>query len=102
MKKRLEEYGIRDLWDVITLSGEVGISKPNPEIFLQSIHQIDQLTPNESIYVGDSYPFDVLGARNVGMVPILIDSNRGKDYDCLVITSFKDLIPLLIKLKSQK
>ncbi|QEE14713.1 HAD family hydrolase [Promethearchaeum syntrophicum] len=100
--KRLEEYNILNLWDVITLSGEIGISKPHPEIFLKSLEKLNGITPNQSIYVGDSYIFDVLGARKAGMIPVLLDSNLGKDYDCLKISSFQDLIPLISKLNNEE
>jgi len=100
--KRLEKYNILNLWDVITLSGEIGISKPHPEIFLKSIEKLNGITPDQSIYVGDSYIFDVLGAKKAGMIPVLIDSNLGKDYDCLKISSFKDLIPLISKINNEE
>ena len=96
--KRLEEYKIRNLWDVIIISGEIGISKPNPEIFLKSIGKLNGVSPSESIYVGDSFIFDVRGAKSAGMIPVLLDSNLGMDYKCNKISSFKDLIPLISKI----
>ncbi len=47
------------------ISGAYGIAKPNPEIF----HIIEEklpTTPESTIYVGDSFEKDIVGAKQVG------------------------------------
>jgi FMN phosphatase YigB (HAD superfamily) len=39
---------------------------------------------DKTYYVGDEYEIDVIGARNAGLVPILIDRNNNLPFaDCL-------------------
>jgi len=52
--------------------GEVGAGKPRPPMFLAALERA-KVSPSEAIYVGDQYKLDVLGARGVGITPILID-----------------------------
>jgi putative hydrolase of the HAD superfamily len=69
--KYLSLYGIDGLFDNITISGEVGIKKPDPEIFEQSLSATG-LSPHEVAYVGDSDE-DIQAAIAAGMLPILIE-----------------------------
>src|SRR6476661_8608322 len=50
----------------------VGCSKPDTAIFQFALNQLG-LEPHEVAYVGDSYGYDVIGARNAGLRPILLD-----------------------------
>ena len=50
----------------------VGRSKPDKAIFEFALNQLG-LKPPEVAYVGDSYGYDVIGARNAGLYPILLD-----------------------------
>jgi len=68
----LEKCGIADCFRTITDSGLVGYEKPHPEIFRQALKSM-KAVPEESLYVGDVYSVDYLGARGVGMQAILMD-----------------------------
>jgi len=50
----------------------VGYEKPHPEIFRQALH-VMKTAPEESLYVGDVYSIDYLGATGAGMQSILMD-----------------------------
>ncbi len=68
----LHRCNIAGCFRTITDSGLVGYEKPRPEIFhhaLKSLHA----APNESLYVGDVYSVDYLGAIGAGMQAILMD-----------------------------
>ena len=68
----LDDLGLGPLLDVVTISARVGWQKPEPEIFRRAL--VDAGTePAEAVHVGDSYSGDVLGARAVGVRPVLID-----------------------------
>ena len=64
--------GIADFLDFTVTSAEVGADKPQPPIFLKAL-ELARVQPGEAIHVGDQYQNDVLGARGVGISPILLD-----------------------------
>jgi putative hydrolase of the HAD superfamily len=68
----LRRRGIADCFKSITDSGIVGHEKPHPAVF-QAALQAMQAQAAESLYVGDVYSVDYVGARNVGMQAILFD-----------------------------
>ncbi|MGD8486006.1 MAG: HAD-IA family hydrolase [Chloroflexota bacterium] len=63
-------------FEVMSISARVGYQKPHPAIFE---HALDLLaaSPSEAIHVGDDPEADVVGARRVGIQPVLID-RRGR------------------------
>jgi len=68
----LRRCGIADCFLTITDSGLVGHEKPHPEIFRQALQTL-QAKPEESVYVGDMYSVDYLGATGAGMQAVLMD-----------------------------
>jgi HAD superfamily hydrolase (TIGR01509 family) len=68
----LRTCGIADCFRAITDSGLVGYEKPHPEIFRHALKQMNA-APEESLYVGDVYSVDYLGATGAGMQAILMD-----------------------------
>jgi HAD superfamily hydrolase (TIGR01509 family) len=68
----LERCGIADCFRSITDSGLVGYEKPHPAIFEVALRDM-QVAAEESLYVGDVYSVDYLGATRAGMQAILFD-----------------------------
>jgi putative hydrolase of the HAD superfamily len=68
----LRKCGIADCFRTITDSGLVGYEKPHPEIFRKAMLSMNA-APTESLYVGDVYSVDYLGATGAGMQAILMD-----------------------------
>jgi len=68
----LRRCDIGDCFLTITDSGLVGYEKPHPEIFAQALKSLDA-APEESLYVGDVYSVDYLGAMRAGMQAVLMD-----------------------------
>ena len=66
------ELGIAAYLDFTVTSAEVGADKPQPPIFLKAL-ELAHVKAAEAIHVGDQYQNDVLGARGVGISPILLD-----------------------------
>jgi HAD superfamily hydrolase (TIGR01549 family) len=66
----LREAGFDRYFKTIVVSGEVGVKKPNPEIFRMAL-EATHLGPEEVLYVGDTQE-DVDGATAAGIRPILI------------------------------
>ncbi len=61
----LEEYGIRDYFQDVTLSSVTGMRKPVPDIFQVAMRQL-QSKPEESVYVGDTVSRDIIGSKRAG------------------------------------
>jgi HAD superfamily hydrolase (TIGR01509 family) len=68
----LGRCGIADCFESITDSGIVGREKPHPAIFQAALRSLSA-RPEESLYVGDVYSVDYLGASSAGMRAILFD-----------------------------
>lgn len=66
------KLGVELYLDFVVTSDEVGADKPNPSIF-QAALQRAGVEASEAVHVGDQYKLDVVGAREVGINPILID-----------------------------
>ena len=66
----LAKLGLAALFDVVVVSGEVGVEKPDPRIFELAVQQA-RLHPREVVYVGDTAD-DVHGALGADLCPILI------------------------------
>ena len=68
----LAQLGVDGYLSVVVSSGEAGLTKPQPEIFRVALER-SGVAPEEALYVGDQYENDVLGARQAGLTPILVD-----------------------------
>ena len=68
----LRRCGIADCFASITDSGIVGYEKPHPAIFEAAL-QAMKTPAAESLYVGDVYSVDYLGATRAGMHGMLFD-----------------------------
>lgn len=68
----LQRCGIVDCFQSITDSGNLGHEKPHPAIFKAGLAAM-KADPAESLYVGDVYSVDYVGARQAGMQAVLFD-----------------------------
>src|SRR6266851_6747291 len=68
----LRRRGIAHCFRTITDSGLVGYEKPHPEIFRHALKSMNA-APEQSLYVGDVYSVDYLGATGAGMQAVLMD-----------------------------
>jgi HAD superfamily hydrolase (TIGR01509 family) len=64
--------GIADCFQSITDSGIFGTEKPHRAIFEAALREM-KAQPEESLYVGDVYSVDYVGARSAGMQAVLFD-----------------------------
>lgn len=72
---KLENCDLKDYFDIIVCSEEVGKNKPAPEVFHHAM-QLAGATAKESVMIGDDFKVDILGAERVGMAGILFDSEK--------------------------
>jgi len=68
----LRRCGISDCFASITDSGIVGHEKPHPAIFEAALRAM-KADPAASLYVGDVYSVDYVGATKAGMQAVLFD-----------------------------
>ena len=81
----LRDVGIADFFETIVDSGIVGIEKPDPRIFDIACANM-RIEKNETVYVGDIYDIDIVGARNAGIRGILLfNGQKDPNWDCPVI-----------------
>jgi putative hydrolase of the HAD superfamily len=83
----------QDLVDSIVTSEEAGAEKPHPLIFTIAINKLS-LAAAESVYVGDQYQSDILGANGIGMKAILIDrfDAASNGQGCIKVKDLKEII----------
>ena len=69
-----ERLGIADYFDAIIASHDVRVrsEKPDPHIFNSALAAVG-VSAEEVVHVGDTYAADIVGAKGVGIRPILLD-----------------------------
>ncbi|GMA16505.1 HAD family hydrolase [Deinococcus metallilatus] len=92
-RARLEWSGLDRYFSVVVVSGEVGIFKPDPQIFH---HTLDLLgvEPHEALYVGDSPSHDVEGAVAAGMSAVLIRRGPAHPRAFLTVSTLNEILSL--------
>jgi len=95
----LVKLGLATYFEVVVISGSVGIKKPDPRIFQLALTQT-VLSPGEVLYVGDAEE-DVAGAIAAGIHPIFLrrkgpgEANPSPPTGSTVITQLTDLLGCL-------
>ena len=87
-----QKLGLEPYLDFVVTSEEVGVDKPDPLIFLTALERAG-VNASEAVHVGDQYKSDVIGARGVGITPVLIDryNTCPEVTDCPRISSLTEL-----------
>ncbi len=90
------QLGLEPYISFTVTSGEVGVDKPEPPIFLTALERA-KVNASEAMHVGDQYKLDVIGARGVGITPVLIDRYNvsSEVSDCPRIHSLTELTDYL-------
>lgn len=91
-----QKLGVKPYLDFTVTSTEAGADKPQPPIFRLALERA-RVDAAEAVHVGDQYKLDVVGAREVGIKPLLID--RADVYpevnDCPRIRSLTEVTEYL-------
>jgi len=94
LDEELHSLGLDQLVDLTLAAGEVNSWKPDTGIFLEAVLSL-KVNPAETLYVGDNYYADVVGSRNAGLCPVLLDPDGlFPEAECAVIRELNDLITL--------
>ena len=95
VEEYVEELGLGVFFNFTLAGGEINSWKPKPEIFIAALERANA-KPDETIFVGDNYYADALGARNVGIQPVLLDPyNNFPEADCHIIRGLAELVGVL-------
>ena len=94
----LQHLGLKRFFDVVVISGEENLNKPDPEVFRRALERIG-VTASEAMMVGDSLGDDIKGAKSVGMTAVWenrsgkkIDSHIKPDYIIMNLRKLLDVV----------
>lgn len=92
----LEAEGLRALFGVVADSGRLGVSKPDPQIFLHAARALD-CSPEDCLMVGDSVTRDMQGGARAGMKTALIfprssPPQAGQDWTVESVSRIEDIL----------
>jgi putative hydrolase of the HAD superfamily len=75
------EVGIAPFFGALVDSTAVGAIKPDPRIFQAALHALG-VEPERAVFVGDSLPRDMAGARALGMPHVWVRAAGGAAAPC--------------------
>lgn len=98
---KIDRLGLRERMDAFFLADEVGMVKPDPELFRHACRVLGS-EPARSAMVGDRYARDVVGAHEAGLFTVLLDVHAipvprdGPQPDAVIasISAVLDVLPL--------
>jgi putative hydrolase of the HAD superfamily len=99
-RRILQRMDLEPEFDVITLSCEMGVTKPHPRMYLDTCRALG-VEPEECVFVGDGGSNELQGARSLGITAVLVDQEWGvgrqsdhHDHD-FCINNLGELLDLL-------
>lgn len=93
--EQLATLGLSAYFEIVVAAGEISSWKPDPGIYLHAVQRLG-VQPGETLYVGDNYFADVVGARRAGLHPVLLDPEGiFPEAGCPVIGAVGELLRLL-------
>jgi putative hydrolase of the HAD superfamily len=74
-RHKIDGTGLRDCFEAVFVSGEVGVAKPDLAVFDMVLEKLDA-TAASTVMIGDNWERDVLGARAAGWSAIWVSAGR--------------------------
>lgn len=93
----LRHFDLTRFFDFAIISATARRAKPDPELYRLALERAD-VVADYAVHIGDSYVRDVLGARSMGIHPVLIDRMRllqPETVDCPLVYDLHGLLDLL-------
>ena len=95
---KFEHSGLQDCLTYTIISEEVGINKPQPEIFRIALER-NGVTADEAIMIGDSYSSDIAGAKAAGIDQIWLRKEGTKESEneeaTYIVSKLTDIMTIL-------
>ncbi len=70
-KRVLDRHNLAKYFDAIIVSCDVKFRKPHPKIYEIALQKIG-LKPHEAIFIGDVLEIDIVGAKKLGLITVLM------------------------------
>ncbi|GAC1566117.1 MAG: hypothetical protein NVS3B14_06420 [Ktedonobacteraceae bacterium] len=93
----LHQLRLNQYFDCMVVSALTRHAKPSPSLYELALRRANSIA-DYTLHIGDSYILDVLGARSVGITPVLLDRRRQlqeRNVDCILIHSLTEILNLL-------
>lgn len=100
-RAKIGSVGIEELLDEIIVSGEIGVNKPNKEVFEIMADRLG-VKCEECMFVGDVFSTDILGAIRSNMVPVWIVTDYERPAKYYKGYRIKELIELFDILQKEQ
>ncbi len=90
--RKLRKIGVKDYFNTIIIAGDLGVAKPDIEIFEIACKQAE-VSPKESYYVGDDFDTDILPCIKAKMTGVWINrcNDRKHVSNVHIIHNLEDL-----------
>ena len=99
-RAELTRHGLLDKVDATVFCMDVGWRKPHRAPFDRALSLLE-VAPAEALFVGDDHRWDVVGAQNVGLRPVLLEGVVPKSgHDHLTIPDLAGIMALLAEASS--
>jgi len=96
-RAELNRHGLLDKVDATVFCMDVGWRKPHRAPFDRALSLLD-VAPADALFVGDDHRWDIVGAQNAGLRPVLLEPGAPEPRrECLTITNLADIIALLTR-----
>jgi HAD superfamily hydrolase (TIGR01509 family) len=91
-RQKITACAFGPLLDVVVISEEAGVTKPDPRIFRLALDRLGRAA-EETVMIGDAWDTDIVGARAAGIRPIWFNRFGAASPDRSV-TEIRSLMPL--------
>ena len=94
-RAELRRHHLADNIDLALFCVDVGWRKPAPQLFNTALERLG-LESQHTIYVGDDPRWDIAGARNAGLTPLLLAKEApDPNQDAVTVRSLDAILPLV-------
>jgi len=91
---KFEHSGLAKYLTDTIISEEVGINKPQPEIFHVALRR-NGIAADEAVMIGDSYSSDIAGAKAAGIDQIWIHGDETQETATYIVPKLTDIMNIL-------
>ena len=77
--RKMRTAGIDGYFDALILSEDIGINKPNRELYEYALEKTGSIL-SESLMIGDMFDTDIVGAANIGMEQMYYNPKEKKGH----------------------
>ncbi|MCG8400655.1 MAG: HAD family hydrolase, partial [Firmicutes bacterium] len=89
--QELNRHGLTQYLDDVVFCVDAGRRKPHPDIFHYALERLE-VSAQDTIFVGDDPKWDIYGARQAGISPILLNPAEGVVTDDESIRRLSELV----------